>query len=99
MKQGKSQNYVAACLKILKAVLNHSSLPKNPFKAAGSSNNFSIQSTPSQAREFLIDAEIASIIYAYVDSSDFGDETYSNDGIWLGQPPKPNIFAVVLISS
>jgi len=96
IKQGKSENYVASCLRTLKAVLNHSSLPINPVKAASRSNNFAIQSTPTQTREFLLGPEIGSLLYAYVDSSNFGEETHSHDGVLLGQPPKPNIFAAVL---
>jgi len=96
LKEGKSENYVASCLRTLKAVLNNSDLPLNPVSVAGKRGKFSVQSMPTEKEEFLRDDKIAALLHAYADSSNYGDGEYARDGTWLGEPPKPNIFAAAL---
>ena len=97
--QDKSTNYVNACLRALKAVLNNSDLPSNPVKVAGKKHRFSVQSTTTEHEEFLRKDEIVKLFDGYRTSSNF-TEAYiddgDNDGIYLGNRPQPNIFAACL---
>ena len=97
--QGKSTNYVNACLRALKAVLNNSDLPSNPVKVAGKKHRFSVQSTTTEHEEFLRKDEIVKLFDGYRTSSNF-TEAYIDDGdngdIYLGNRPEPNIFAACL---
>ena len=97
--QDKSTNYVNACLRALKAVLNNSDLPSNPVKVAGKKHRFSVQSTTTEHEEFLRKDEIVKLFDGYRTSSNF-TEAYIDDGdngdIYLGNRPEPNIFAACL---
>ena len=97
--QDKSTNYVNACLRALKAVLNNSDLPSNPVKVAGKKHRFSVQSTTTEHEEFLRKDEIVKLFDGYRTSSNF-TEAYIDDGdnggIYLGNRPQPNIFAACL---
>ena len=97
--ESKSDNYVNACLRALKAVLNNSDLPSNPVKVAGKKHRFSVQSTTTEHEEFLRKDEIVKLFDGYRTSSNF-TEAYIDDGdngdIYLGNRPEPNIFAACL---
>ena len=97
--QDKSTNYVNACLRALKAVLNNSDLPSNLVKVAGKKHRFSVQSTTTEHEEFLRKDEIVKLFDGYRTSSNF-TEAYIDDGdngdIYLGNRPEPNIFAACL---
>lgn len=97
--QDKSTNYVNACLRALKAVLNNSDLPSNPVKVAGKKHRFSVQSTTTEHEEFLRKDEIVKLFDGYRTSSNF-TEAYIDDGdngdIYLGNRSEPNIFAACL---
>ena len=97
--ESKSDNYVNACLRALKAVLNNSDLPSNPVKVAGKKYRFSVQSTTTEHEEFLRKDEIVKLFDGYRTSSNF-TEAYIDDGdngdIYLGNRPEPNIFAACL---
>ena len=77
--QDKSTNYVNACLRALKAVLNNSDLPSNPVKVAGKKHRFSVQSTTTEHEEFLRKDEIVKLFDGYRTSSNF-TEAYIDDG-------------------
>ena len=97
--QDKSTNYVNACLRALKAVLNNSDLSSNPVKVAGKKHRFSIQSTTTEHEEFLRKDKIVKLFDGYRTSSNF-TETYIDDGnhtdTYLGKRPEPNIFAACI---
>ena len=97
--QDKSTNYVNACLRALKAVLNNSDLPSNPVKVAGKKHRFSIQSTTTEYEEFLRKDKIVKLFDGYRTSSNF-NEAHIDDGnhtdTYLGKRPEPNIFAACI---
>ena len=97
--QDKSTNYVNACLRALKAVLNNSDLPSNPVKLAEKKHRFSVQSTTTEHEEFLRKDKIVKLFDGYRTSSNF-TETYIDDGnhtdTYLGKRPEPNIFAACI---
>lgn len=97
--QDKSINYVNACLRALKAVLNNSDLTANPVNVAGKKRCFSVQSTATEYDEFLRKDKIVELLDGYRTSANFV-EAYFNDGkqgdIYLGKRPEPNIFAACL---
>ena len=97
--QDKSENYVNACLRALKAILNNSDLPSNPVKIAAKRRRFSVQSTATEYEEFLRKDKIVKLLDGYRTSSNF-IETYISDGsdgqVYLGNRPEPNIFAACL---
>ena len=99
LRESKSDNYVNACLRALKAVLNNSDLPSNPVKVAGKKHRFSVQSTTTEHEEFLRKDEIVKLFDGYRTSSNF-TEAYIDDGdnddIYRGNRPEPNIFAACL---
>lgn len=99
LRESKSDNYVNACLRALKAVLNNSDLPSNPVKLAGKKHRFTVQSTTTEHEEFLRKDEIVKLLDGYRTSSNF-TEAYIDDGdngdIYLGNRPEPNIFAACL---
>jgi len=99
LRESKSDNYVNACLRALKAVLNKSDLTANPVTIAAKKRNFSVQSTATEYEEFLRIDAIVALLHNYRDSSNF-IEAYIDDGnnsdIYLGNRPEPNIFAACL---
>ena len=99
--QDKSINYVNACLRALKAVLNNSDLTVNPVNLAARKRRFSVQSTATEYDEFLRKDKIVELLDGYRTSTSANfAETYLNDGkhgdIYLGNRPEPNIFAACL---
>ena len=96
LRDGKTENYVASCLRTLKAVLNNSDLTSNPVTLAGKRGRFSVQSTPTSDEDFLREDKIVALLCEYAMSSNYGEPKYLPYGTYLGEPPKPNIFAAVL---
>ena len=99
LRESKSDNYVNACLRALKAVLNKSDLVANPVTVAAKKRSFSIQSTATEHEEFLRIDAIVALLDNYRASSNFV-EAYIDDGnngdFYLGNSPEPNIFAACL---
>lgn len=97
--QDKSINYVNACLRALKAVLNNSDLIANPVNVAGKKRRFSVQSTAKEYDEFLRKDKIIKLLDGYRTSANFVEVYIDDDkqgNIYLGNRPEPNIFAACL---
>ena len=73
-----SDNYIRACFRTLKAILETADLPQNPVKKANKQWGFSVQSTPATGDQYLLGDGIAELVNAYLASSNTQDEYYKD---------------------
>ena len=95
-----SDNYIRACFRTLKAILETADLPQNPVKKANKQWGYSVQSTPATGDQYLLGDGIAKLVNAYLASSNTQDEYYKDkktgDEVFRGPKLIPNIHAAAL---